>query len=259
MQVSRAYIDQYASFMDKVNEAAGREVITQLDKQRIAERLMELPDVTLPDVARIMNEICGKYAKLASALTCQFYDGIRSASGLPDTFNATLWEGYDESTIRAAAWSIAEERLDGRATKPLHNLLVDLAYRSNKNAADGTIRQNTRRDPSKPRYAIVPRGDACAFCQMRASLGYTYADKDATHSHDRCTCVATPTFGGSTVQGYDPDRYLGRYNEAKDALRRGDISEDLAERIERERAEKGRDFDETNAILMVMREQQGIS
>jgi len=87
---------------------------------------------------------------------------------------------------------------------------------------------------------------------MRASLGYTYSDEDAVESHDHCTCTATPVFGNQKIEGYDPEAYRAKYDEARDALRSGDISEELQERID------AGNYDKTSQILMVMREQQGI-
>lgn len=255
MIISRAYIERFAKYLESVNEAAGREIISQAKRRRFVERLSENPELVRAEVAQMMAEVCGGSGRLASALTCEFYDGIRNAAKLPTKFNATLWEGVNEQTIRAAANAIVDEIIDGRATRPLEDLLKGLATRFNRTTSTATVRHNAMRDPAKPRYAIVPNGDACAFCVMRASR--TYRDEPQPESHDHCTCTAVPLFEAK-VQGYDQAKYEDMWYEAANAYRSGDISDEMYERIAEQKAEKGAAFDETNAILMVMREQQGI-
>ena len=264
MIISKAYIEQFVSYLDTVNEAAGKTIIYETKKRRLMERLAENPDITRHDFALLMNEVCRTYTKLASALTCEFYNGIRNGAKLPTKFNATLWDGYSEQAVVAATNAIIDEVTGGRATVPLVNLLSDLSARFNKRASDGTIRQNVMKDPARPRYAIVPNGDACAFCVMRASN--TYYSEPQPESHDHCKCVATPLFGAK-IEGFDQKSYENKWNEAAEAYRNGEISEDMKLRIANAKAEHGERFvegetnvkwNDTNAILMVMREQQGI-
>lgn len=210
------------------------------------------------DIPALMRQVTKAYSTMSSAITANYYTSIRTASRVRSKYVPIPYSAYDAGKVTAAAIAITDEVAAGTATVPLESLLADVVSRYIKDSADTCIRQNVRRDPAKPKYAIVPSGDACAFCQMRASLGYHYGTEEAVESHDHCTCAATPVFGESTIQGYDPSVYRERYEEAARAYRSGDISDDLKERIEAQKDEKGRDFDSTNAILMVMREQQGI-
>ena len=253
MPVSRARVQQQAVIIKALGSRAA---------STVAARIRETGEVDA--VVDMVVEMAGAYSEMSAALTARYYNEIRAASryaGGPKRlprYSATSRHGFNPGKARAAALSIVEEVQAGTNTVPLDKLLGDLVMREIKNAADECIRQNVRSDPAKPKYAIVPNGDACAFCQMRASLGYTYGDDDAVESHDHCSCVATPVFGKEDIQGYDPKEYESRWNEAARALKDGDISDDLQQRIEAQKAEKGKDFDRTNAVLMVMREQQGI-
>ena len=267
MQVSRAYVKQFADYMNSVNEAAGKTIITQAKKKKFIERLEVEGDLAITDISLTISEICGASSKLASALTCQFYDGIRQQAKLPTKFNAELWDGYSKQTVNRAVNAICNEVLEGKNTVPLVSLLVDLAYRETNKATNWTVRNNVKKDPSKPKYAIVPNGDACAFCVMRASLGYTYGSESAVESHAHCTCVPTPVFGDMKIQGYDSKAYRDIYDEAAKAYKSGDISEETRSRISaaKERHDKkyeagltDRAWEPTNAILIVMRDQQGI-
>lgn len=257
-QISRAYIDAFSKQLDALNVSAGKVIFTEEKRLELTRRLLDGEAESFEDVIKLMHSVCGSYNKLASSLTCHFYDGIRQASGVPGDFHAEMYDGYDTQEITAAARSVAEEVAMGRNTVPLSNLMSNIASGEMKKANERTMRNNARRDPSKPRYCIVPAPGACAFCQMRASLGYQYPDRANIESHSGCTCAAVQVYSGQKVQGYDPSDYLDKYNAAKDAYERGEIPDDLARRIDSQRDAKGDDFDKTNAVLMVMRYQQGI-
>lgn len=244
MKVSRGIVEQQSANLAKLSKSAARALKNGV------------PNAA--DIPALMREVTGAYSLMSAAVTAKYYADIRRASKVRSRYAPEPFTAYDAGKVTAAALAVMDEVAAGTATVPLESLLADVVSRYIKDSADACIRQNVRRDPAKPRYAIVPNGDACAFCQMRASLGYRYADAGAVESHAHCTCVATPVFGNSTIQGYDPQVYLDRYAEASRALKDGDISDDLKERIAAQKSEKGKDFDRTNAVLMVMREQQGI-
>ncbi|MBR3326760.1 MAG: hypothetical protein IKG22_05495 [Atopobiaceae bacterium] len=248
MKVSGKAVRQQSQIISKLSKSAAIMAADNIIDGMEAE---EVVDVAV--------RIATAYTEMSAALTANYYNSIRSASSVKSRYTAVMDSGYDPGKTAAAATAIFNEVSSGRATAPLSKLIGDVVGRDIKNAADHCIRWNCKRDPSKPRYAIVPTDDACAFCQMRAGLGYTYADEDAVESHDNCSCTATPVFNGATIQGYDPRVYESRYDQAAKAYRSGDISDDLKERIDRQRELKGKDFKSTNAILMVMREQQGIT
>ena len=244
MRVSSAAVKQQSQNLAKLSKSAARALKNAVPNA--------------DDIPALMREVTGAYSLMSAAVTANYYTSIRRASRVRSKFTPAPFTAYDAGKVTAAALAIMDEVAAGTATVPMESLLADVVSRYIKDSADACIRQNVRRDPAKPKYAIVPNGDACAFCQMRASLGYRYADEGAVESHAHCTCTATPVFGDSTIQGYDPQVYLDRYTEASRALKDGDISDDLKERIAAQKAEKGKDFDRTNAVLMVMREQQGI-
>lgn len=77
-------------------------------------------------------------------------------------------------------------------------------------------------DPTKPRWARVPRGRVtCAFCTMLAGRGFVYTSEDAAGGglgntfHDHCDCEPVPTWGEAKLSGYDPDKLNAIYLQAK--------------------------------------------
>lgn len=247
-QVSSAFVKRQAGLINTLSKAARQSLLRELDG--VTDR-----DVIIATMRRYGLA----YTDISAALTARYYNQIRAQSRARGSFAAISQSGYDAGRMAGAAIAIIESVDAGTATVSANELLANALNREIKNAADNCIRNNCAQDPARPRYAIVPQGNACAFCQMRAANGYTYADEDAVESHDHCSCTATPVFRGDTIQGYRPEEYQAKYDEAKAALDNGDIPEELKEHISAEKAAKGKEYDRTKAILSVMRQQQGIS
>lgn len=245
--VTRARVEQQAAIVDAIAAKA-------------AEALSGIGGMEFAGMVDAGVAVSRAYTQLSAAVTATYYNEIRTQSKVRRKYTATAYSGFDENDAERAFQAIVAEYVAGNATVPIAQLYGDAAGRFVKDGADYCIRENARRDPAKPRYAIVPNGDACAFCIMRASNGYTYPSEDkGIKSHNHCTCVATPVFGKDKVEGYDVDMYRNEWEEADRAYRSGDISDELKQRIEHQQRLKGDGFDTTNAVLMVMREQQGIS
>lgn len=257
MQVSRAYLDAFNARLDAVNRAAGRAIVAEALRADLEQRLINGDSLAYEDVYFTMRRIVPGATKLAAALTCDFYDGLRDAENIAGDFNAQMYESYTETQIRRTSYAIAKEVAEGTNTRPLAELLSNASTRYTHDSVEKTIRDNTRRDPAKPKYVIVPSPDACAFCIMRASNKDAIYEESGAESHDNCHCNPMPLFDKSTVEGYNREQYEKEYENARDALKNGELPEDLQRHIDKQREEKGKGFNETNAILMVMRYQTG--
>ena len=262
-QISAEYIQAFSKQLKALNKSAGKVIFTEEKRRILTQRLMDGEADAFDEVEDLMQVICRNYSRLASALTCHFYDGIRQGAEVPGEFKAELYEKYDAEALRGQARACAAEVARGKNTVPLPDLLSGVSSRTIRVSSEETVRSNIRRDPSKPRYCIVASAGACAFCQMRASLGYQYDDRSKVESHNHCTCVATPVFGNQKVEGYDPKVYLDRYNNAKDLLNSGDVPKELQERIETAKKNHASRSNEpwraTNETLIAMRYLQGTS
>lgn len=254
--ISRAYINAFSRQIDALSEAA---------RQTLASRLADVDVDDYDEVASVMRFVCGPYTNMSAALTAQFYDGIRASANATGKYKAQAISGYDPERLTAAAIAVAEESASGNGTVPLPSLLGDVVDREINNASRECVRQNAHRDPAKPKYASVPTGsNPCAWCVMRASAGFIYSEDSG--SHNNCHCRLVPGFNGSSkVEGYDQKSYEREYDDASEAYRRGDIPDELKERISAAREKHRQDYaegkvskqwDSSNAILMVMREQK---
>ena len=264
MQISADYVRDFARQIEALNKSAGKIIVTEDQRRNLTQRLQDGEADAFEEVVLFMRSICGSYSSISSALACRFYNGIRDASEVAGNYSATMFGEPDYEQVSNMTRSRAAEVASGRNTVPLANLLTDVVSLENRNTAERTVRGNTRRDPAKPRYCIVPGPGACAFCILRASNGYQYADKSQIESHTGCLCIATPVFGDQKVQGYDPKEYEYVYDNARKAYESGNIPEDLQKSIDRTKqihnekyknGEVSRPWKTTNAVLMVMRYQ----
>ena len=270
MKVSQAYIQAFTKQLDALNEQAGKTIVTEAEKLDLERRLLEADEIAYEDVYQLMHRLCPAYSRLASALTCHFYDGIRSGSGVPGEFKAVAYNTLSESQIKADAQAIAEEIATGRSSVSVAEKVKNKNSQYVRIASNETVRRNAMRDPAKPLYAIVPNVGACAFCLMVASNGYVYPDSAEAQRHkphNNCSCQAAQVYGSGKIQGYNPQKYYDQYAKARDAYQSGNYSDEMREKIEaardrhNERYKAGIEAEpwrETNAYLMIWREQEGI-
>ena len=268
MQVSYAYIQAFVAQLEELNKQAGRTIYTEAEKRDVERKLLE-SELEFDDVYQILRSVAPTYAKLSSALTCHFYDGIRHGANVPGDFKAEMYETLQAGQIRQAARQIYDDVEEGRNTVPVTKLMADSVTGFTRQASNETVYRNAARDPAKPRYAVVPSPSACVLCQLVAANGYEYpteqsAERHAHSVHNHCYCQATQVYGDGAIQGYDPKKYADAYEQARDAYRSGDISDDMKQRIADAKArhdeayKTGKTSDpwrERNAVLMVWREQ----
>ena len=101
-----------------------------------------------------------------------------------------------------------------------------------KRAGADTTLHNAVRDGAQ--WAWVPNGDTCPFCITLASRGWQTASQKllknghAEHIHSNCDCEFAVRFhSGTSVAGYDPEKYLKQYRDAGsdvNAMRRIDYA-----------------------------------
>lgn len=278
MQVSYAYIQAFVAQLDALNAQAGRVIVTEAKKRDLERKLSE-SELDFEDVYSILASIAPTYSKLASALTCNFYDGIRRGANVPSEFDAEVYGSVSKKDLMASARKVYADVEQGTNTVPLTKLLSDEVTSFTRRASNETVYRNAAKDPAHPRYAVVPSPSACVLCQLVAANGYEYPSEQSAqryaHSiHDNCNCQATQVYGDDAIQGYDPKKYEAAYDRALTAYQKGEISDDLARRIEAAKARHEERYEQykrdkemgiptvevppwrdTNAILMVWREQ----
>ena len=162
----------------------------------------------------------GYYADTcAAARAAEYYDAVRASQGFPGKYQAVAESMRDpDATLGAVRYFIGKV-VDGTPEAFVSMCLVRVDEEIRR-AANRCVAHNVSKDPAKPWYARVPRGETCGFCLMLASFGfYAKTEGAAGHAHDGCDCRIVPGFPGETkVRGYDPDGMYERYNECLAAL-----------------------------------------
>lgn len=168
----------------------------------------------------VINSTLAYYADtLAAARAAEYYDALRKTQRLSSRYSAVAESLRDPAATLGAVRSFIEQVKKGNSAEFLR-LCLSRVDEETRRSANKCVAYNASKDPAKPRYARVPRGETCGFCLMLASFGFHYKTiKAAEHSHERCDCRIVPGFDSeTTVKGYDPDGMYERYNSCLSAL-----------------------------------------
>lgn len=202
MQVSAKDWERYVGRLQAVNRAAAEVMQGWMN---------ENPGGDVEDMIAVAYAASTYYGDAAATLACEMYDALAEAQGaeLPPAEPAET-ATYSE-TAKAVRGTMKNQR----------NSVPDTVGRLVKLAGADTMLQNARRDGAE--WAWVPfGGETCAFCITLASRGWQRQGKKAAegdhaeHIHPHCQCEYVVRFdGSSSVEGYDPDRYLEMYENAE--------------------------------------------
>lgn len=176
-------------------------------------------------------ELVTKYGEIVATLAADFFESLREEARVTRPYKAVLSEGIPtEQSLISANWAVSPLfRPDGVPdVQAAFSNLTDVTDRLVKQNARDTIALNTQRDPAQARWARVPSGsDTCTFCLMLASRGAVYSSesraKQAKTYHGKCNCVPRPIWNDDDIdrlkaeEGYDPDEYYDRWQEALEA------------------------------------------
>lgn len=213
MQITTRTWNNYIARLSRLNEAAGQ-------KMREYIRLHGTDDTEA--LISYAYAVITRYGEGSAELACQMYDALAEAEGvlLP-------------AAEPAATASYGEVARMVHATKDQNpeNLPSGVSRLVKRAGADTTL-HNAVRDGAQ--WAWVPHGDTCPFCITLASRGWQTASQKllknghAEHIHSNCDCEFAVRFhSGTSVAGYDPEKYLRQYRAAGsdvNAMRRIDYA-----------------------------------
>lgn len=208
MKITQQTWTEYVQRLAKLNKKAGQLMADYITAHGTADT-----DALIAYAAALVN----KYGEGSAELACQMYDSLAAAAkaAVPAAEPAEPAD-YGEVARMVQATKQSPPQMQRGVSR-----LVKMA------AADTTLR-NAKRD--KAEWAWIPQGDTCPFCLTLASRGWQKASDavlkggHAEHIHANCDCEFAIRFDSSTtVDGYDPDKYLAQYRAAGgnvNALRR---------------------------------------
>lgn len=223
MQISAKTWNEYVIRLSRLNQKAGQLMREYIDAHGTADT---------DDLVAYAYGLVTKYGEGSAELACQMYEALAEAQGV-----------HVPAAEPAATASYGEVARMVSATKDQNpaNLPNGVSRLVKRAGADTTLK-NAIRDGAE--WAWIPHGDTCPFCITLASNGWQKASQKllkgghAEHIHANCDCEFAVRFrSGTTVAGYDPDKYYRQYREAG-----GDINKmrriDYAANRERINAQK---------------------
>lgn len=200
MQITANAWNEYITRLSRLNQKAG-----QLMRQYIDTHGTGDADALITYAAALVT----KYGEGSAELACQMYDALAEAAnaGVPAA------EPAEPADYGEVARMVNATKNQNPANLP--NGVSRLVKRA---GADTTLK-NAVRDGAE--WAWVPHGDTCPFCITLASNGWQKASSKvlkgghAEHIHANCDCEFAIRFDhGTTLAGYDPEKYLKQYRDA---------------------------------------------
>ena len=213
MQISTKTWNEYITRLSRLNQKAGQLMRDYIDAHGTADT---------DGLVAYAYGLVTKYSEGSAELACQMYEALAEAQGV-----------YVPAAEPAATASYGEVARMVSATKDQNpaNLPNGVSRLVKRTGADTTLK-NAIRDGAE--WAWVPHGDTCPFCITLASNGWQKASQKllkgghAEHIHSNCDCEFAVRFhSGTSVAGYDPEKYLKQYRDAGsdvNAMRRIDYA-----------------------------------
>ena len=228
MDMPLRYWQDYVDRLRKLNDKTVELVRKYIAKYRVPQTYEEFQ--AFIDFAYAVSN---KYGEAVAEVAAQMYEA-----------EARLSNVIVQAAVPAEPPSIAEvaKTVYGTVKTGNEEIISSAVGRLVKKTGANTTLKNAIRD--RAQYAWIPHGDTCAFCLMLASNGWMSGgaglkNGQAAHIHANCDCTYGVRFDNtSSIQGYDPDKYLEMYENADgnnwhqklNSMRR-DIYEENAEEI----------------------------
>lgn len=229
MKISKADWDKYKNMLASISERA----VEEMESWITSKGGYMYGDVTRDEIIEYAYALATKYGEASASLAAQMYDEVAEASGVIVP-SAEVAETASYGEIAKAVNGIIKS---GSSDKVISNAVGKYV----KRAGQDTTLKNAERDGAQ--FAWVPSGDTCAFCITLASRGWQYMSKKAMrnghaeHIHPKCDCAYQVRFDKkTTVEGYDPDKYLEMYQNAE-----GDTWQDKVNSMRRIQYQENKD------------------
>lgn len=183
-------------------------------------------------------------------LTDDYYDTVRTiwkqhGIEMPDMSHAdkvdfarTIWKMAGGTNNTDYPGYTFKQVVEGKSPVRIENLIPEIGSQDDLEQFIGdyiqqharlSIRDNIENDPTRPRWARIPRGaKTCAFCMMLSSRGFVYHSDESAGAgmnlyHAHCDCQIAPQWGEqeARINGWDPELYRDVYSQAKSEAGKG--------------------------------------
>lgn len=216
MKVFDVTADELQDYEEKLH-AASTASADAFEKLARAQNLPTLEhDARKSAIYHAANDTVSTFSDATGKIACDFFDAhVEGATPSeippqPKYIKQRLYEHIEE-------YEQAHELGDDEFLQLMsQDVYTEVYHHANRTTMHNAIK-------NKLRYARVPMGNACAFCLMLATRGFTYytrtsAGEDKGHYHVHCHCKIVAGTKNTKVAGYDPDGLNKRIKQVADSL-----------------------------------------
>lgn len=216
MKVFDVTADELQDYEEKLH-ATSTASAHAFEKLARAQNLPQLEhDARKSAIYHAANDTVSTFSDATGKIACDFFDAhVEGAAPSeiapqPKYIKQRLYERIEE---HEQTHELGDDEFLQRMSQDVY---TEVYHHANRTTKHNAIK-------NKLRYARVPMGNACAFCLMLATRGFTYytrtsAGEDKGHYHVHCHCKIVAGTKNTKVAGYDPDGLNKRIKQVADSL-----------------------------------------
>lgn len=156
------------------------------------------------------------FGQMVAVAAVELYQQVRGQASLPTSYTARTFLPDNAGSLAFDVRESLSSSGGGMSGLPSRASRRALEY------ADETLMRNAQADPAHPRWALVPHADACGWCRLMASQGFSYSSEATAmasrHDHCRCTPVVDFDHDAPGLDGYDDAALREEYRRARSAV-----------------------------------------
>ncbi len=211
--IDKALFDEYSNALGTNADLAAAAAV------ELVRRTEGVPESERAEALLVgYTAVVSSYGAIAAQIALEFYEEARAAYAPKDPYDAQAYPADDSNLL---PYDVEDAtRMSGGDVGKLALRLSGTASQRTMEHADQTLMSNARRDPARPKWALVPRPWACDWCRMLGSRGFDYVSKETASAsrHDNCKCTPVVDFDvdNPSLDGYDHE---GLYEYYRDKLK----------------------------------------
>lgn len=147
------------------------------------------------ELAEVLAELVQSYGDASAAVAAEWYDTLRSDSGVGAGFRAVVPDPRNPGTAPLIDWAASK----AQSEEAFRTLISGGIQRRITNYSRNVITTSAVRDPKSGGWMRTGTGE-CGFCAMLISRGAVYSKETVDFaSHDHCECHVAPVWSPAQV------------------------------------------------------------
>lgn len=230
-RIPLSYIENYSKALNLASEQARTALVSALSKVDYSQPIVDIRNA----VIAIMQRACGASTGVAARLAAEFYDGLRVYM-IGESFGAIAESMRNPVATGEVVRAFIQMLVDGDDVDAFIKECAGRLDYENRKAAKECVIANAKKDPKRPKWALVPTGnETCSYCIILASRGFDYdSEETASHTHENCDCRVIPSWSDNVIiEGYEQSKasYKAFYDKCEEMRVSDDMPEELRLRI----------------------------